>query len=88
MASSHVKRGDDVVVISGAHRGRRGKVLRVFSDGDRVSVEGVNLITKATRKSPQHPEGGLIKREGTVHLSNVMLASVFDASARRKAAKK
>ena len=88
MASTHVKRGDEVVVISGAHRGRRGKVVRVFADRDRVSVEGVNLITKAARKSPQQPEGGLIKREGTLHISNVMLASVFDASPRRKAAKK
>jgi large subunit ribosomal protein L24 len=85
--STHVKRGDDVVVISGSNRGRRGKVLRVLREAGRVVVEGVNLVTKAERKSPKNPEGGLIKREGAIHLSNVMLASVYDASPRRKAAK-
>ena len=81
-----IKKNDLVEVIAGNEKGKRGKVLRVLGD-ERVVVEGVNLVTKAERKSPKNPEGGLIKREGAIHLSNVMLASVYDASPRRKTAK-
>ena len=88
MASLAIKRGDEVVVISGAERGKRGKVLNFVSNRSRVLVEGVRLIKKATRKSQTHPEGGIIQKEGSIPVSNVMLASRFDSSKRRSGASK
>jgi large subunit ribosomal protein L24 len=83
----HVKRGDEVVVITGASRGKRGKILQVHTKKDRVTVEGCQMIKKHMRKSQQHPQGAIIEREGTIHVSNVMLASKYDARrARREAA--
>jgi large subunit ribosomal protein L24 len=79
MPSFHVKRGDEVVVIAGTERGKRGKVIRVLGDKQRVIVEGVKIIHRHTRKSQQHPQGAIVKREGTIHISNVMRADKFDA---------
>lgn len=73
-----IKREEEVVVISGAHKGKRGKVLSVKA-GERVLVEGVNLITKMERKTQENPEGGSVEREVPIHYSNVMLASKYDA---------
>lgn len=84
MAKAHVKKGDVVVVISGAHRGKRGKVISVAKGNERVIVEGVNMIKRHTRKSSRATEGGIITREGTVHLSNVMLGEKFDARASKR----
>ncbi|MBX7158069.1 MAG: 50S ribosomal protein L24 [Verrucomicrobiae bacterium] len=88
MASLHVKRGDEVVVISGAERGKRGKVMGFVANKSRVLVEGVRLIKKAVRKNQSQPEGGIIEKEGSLPISNVMLASRYDSSKRRKASKK
>ncbi len=78
-ANFHVKKNDVVVVISGTQRGKRGKVLQVLRERNRVLIEGVNLIKKAQRKSQDHPEGGIIEREGALPISNVMLADKYDA---------
>jgi large subunit ribosomal protein L24 len=86
MRVSHVKRGDEVVVIAGAERGKRGKVIRIVSEKQRVIVEGVRMIKRHTRKSQQYPQGAIVQREGTLHLSNVMRADRFDARAARRAA--
>jgi len=86
MHKAHVKRGDEVVVISGTERGKRGKVIRVVGEKQRVIVEGVKMIKRHTRKNQQHPQGAIVEREGTVHLSNVMLASAFDARAAKRSA--
>lgn len=85
-AKFHVKKGDEVVVISGAERGKRGKVLAVLGKAQRVVVEGVRLVKRHTRKSQQHPQGAIVEREGTLHLSRVMLASRFEERAARRAA--
>lgn len=77
MAKS-IKREQEVVVIAGAHKGKRGKVLSVKA-GESVVVEGVNLITKYIPKSQENPEGGKTEREVPIHYSNVMLAERFDA---------
>ena len=71
-------RDQEVVVISGAHKGKRGKVLQVKA-GEKVLVEGVNLITKFERKTQENPEGGSVEKEAPIHYSNVMLAEKFDA---------
>lgn len=86
MTKSHVKRGDEVVVIAGTERGKRGKVIRVLGDKERVIVEGIKMIKRHTRKNQQHPQGAIIQREGTVHLSNVMLAATFDEKASKRSA--
>ncbi len=86
MPKFHVKRGDEVVVISGTERGKRGKVLHVLRDKQRVIVEGVKMIKKHLRKSQEHPQGKIATREGTIHLSNVMLASRHEARAARRSA--
>jgi large subunit ribosomal protein L24 len=84
MAQS-IKRGAEVVVISGAHKGQRGKVLNVLPKVDRVVVEGVNLVKKHERKTQDNPEGAIIEREGPLHISNVMLAERYDARRSAKA---
>ena len=71
-----IKKGDQVKVISGKHRGKAGKVLRVFPENNRVLVEGVNLIYRHTRPSQKNPKGGIVEKEGTINASNVM---VFDS---------
>ena len=80
--SKRIKREQEVVVISGSNKGKRGKVLEV-SPGNTVLVEGVNLITKYERKTQENPEGSSIKREAPIHYSNVMLAEKFDAKAKK-----
>jgi large subunit ribosomal protein L24 len=67
-----IRRGDIVAVVSGEDRGKRGRVLQVISGQNRVIVEGVNLVYKHLRKSQDHPQGGRIRREAAVSLSNVM----------------
>jgi len=73
-----IKRGDEVVVISGAHQGQRGKVLQVLRDKERVIIEGVNMIKKHQKATQDNPEGAIVEREGTIHYSNVMLAERYD----------
>ena len=82
MAKS-IKREQEVVVIAGSHKGKRGKVLEVMGN-DRVLVEGVNMITKYERKTQENPEGSSIQREASIHYSNVMLAEKFEAKAKSK----
>ncbi|MGK0176177.1 MAG: large subunit ribosomal protein L24 [Lentimonas sp.] len=77
MAKS-IKREQEVVVIAGSHKGKRGKVLSVKT-GESIIVEGVNLITKHIPKTQENPEGGKTEREVRIHYSNVMLAERFDS---------
>jgi large subunit ribosomal protein L24 len=69
----HVRRGDIVGVITGEHKGSQGKILQVVSKKARVIIEGVNLIKKHVRRSQEYPNGGIIEREGEIHVSNVKL---------------
>ena len=73
----NIKKGDIVKVISGASRGKQGKVLEVIVDKNKAIVEGINLVSKHTKPNTQHPKGGIIKKELSVHISNLML---LDAS--------
>ena len=74
----HIKKNDEVVVLSGAQQGKRGKVLQVLRDRNRVIIEGVNFIKKAARKSQEQPQGGIVEREGALHISKIMLAADYD----------
>ncbi len=69
---ARVRKGDVVAVMSGVDKGKRGRVLRVHLDSGRVVIEGINLVHKHLRKSQQNPQGGRIRREASVHASNVM----------------
>ena len=75
---AHIRKGDDVVVIAGAFKGKRGKVLRVI--GDRVIVEKVAMVKRHTRPTQKNPQGGIVDKEGTIHISNVQL---FDSKTGR-----
>lgn len=70
----HVKKGDTVIVIAGKHKGEQGKVLEVLTDKERVRVEGINPIKRHLKpgRDPKVPQGGIIERFGTVHISNVL----------------
>jgi large subunit ribosomal protein L24 len=80
----HVKRGDQVVVIAGSHKGKAGKILEVRAAKNRAVVEGVAMLKRHMKKSEQHPNGAIIEREGSIHVSNLMLQSTFDSSKRAK----
>jgi large subunit ribosomal protein L24 len=84
MHSFHVKKNDEVVVIAGADRGKRGKIIAIEGKKQRVIVEGVHMIKKHMRKSQQNPQGAIVEREGTVHVSNVMKAEAYDARAAKR----
>jgi len=83
--AKRIKRGDEVVVISGDHKGRNGKVLEILSAKDRVIVEGVNLVKHHERKTQDNPEGAIVEREASLHYSNVMLSSRHVARTARRA---
>jgi len=84
MTRFHVKKGDEVVVIAGSQKGKRGKVIAVETAKQRVIVEGVRLIKKHMRKSQTNPTGSIVEREGTIHISNVMEAAKYDARAGKR----
>jgi large subunit ribosomal protein L24 len=81
----HVKRNDVVVVIAGAHKGKTGKILEVLPAKQRARIEGVAMLKRHLKKSAEHPQGTIAEREGSVHISNLMLLATFDASKRKKA---
>jgi len=84
MRRFHVKKNDEVVVISGSDKGKRGRVIAVVGKKSRVIVEGARMIKKHMRKSQQNPQGAIVEREGTIHISNVMKVANFDALAAKR----
>ena len=73
MSKLHIKKGDTVYVLSGEDRGKTGRVLKVRVTKGRAIVEGVNIVTKAAKPSAKHPQGGLVKMEAPIHISNLSL---------------
>ena len=76
---THVKKGDQVTVISGAHKGATGKVTTVLTKKNQVIVDGVRMIKKHAPKSQDRPQGGIIEREGPLHISNVKKVAAVSA---------
>ncbi len=72
-AKFHIKKGDTVIVNSGEYRGRQGRVLEVIRNKNKAIVEGINLVSKHTKPNAKSPQGGIIKKEAPVHISNLML---------------
>ena len=73
MSKLHLKKGDNVLVISGTQKGKKGTVLSVDVEKQRAIVEGVNLVSKHARPSTENPKGGIVKKEASVHISNLMV---------------
>ncbi len=73
MTKLHIKKGDNVIVIAGDHKGEQGKVLIVDAEKQRAIVEGVNLVSKHTRPNAENPKGGILKQEAGVHISNLKI---------------
>ena len=71
MSKLHIKKGDTVYVNTGENRGATGKVLKVFVDKQRAIVEGVNMVSKSRKPDAKHPQGGIIKQEASIHISNL-----------------
>ncbi|HTQ32417.1 MAG TPA: 50S ribosomal protein L24 [Opitutaceae bacterium] len=86
MQKFHIKRGDEVVVIAGAHRGKSGKILEILPKKQRARVEGVALIKLHLKKSQEHPQGTIAEREGSIHVSNLMLKARQDERRAQKPA--
>ena len=73
MHKLHIKKGDVVYVLAGEDRGKEGRVLKVLVQKQKAIVEGVNMVTKATKPNAQHPQGGLVKKEAPIAISNIAL---------------
>ena len=69
----HIKKGDSVMVITGESKGQKGRVLEVKRDKDRAIVESVNMVSKHTKPNTKAPQGGILKKEAPIHISNLML---------------
>lgn len=73
MIKLKIKSGDTVKVIAGDHKGSEGKILRVYREKNKAIVEGVNLVSKHTKPSAKSPQGGIVKKEAPIHISNLAL---------------
>lgn len=85
---THVKKGDEVVVISGNHKGESGTVLLVNPTKKQVLVEGVRKIKKHVKRNQEYPDGTILEREGPIHISNVKLVEKAEPAAKPAKAKK
>lgn len=84
MARTRLKAGENVVVISGSHAGKQGKILQVLPKKDRAIVEGVNLVKKHQKKTQDNPQGAIVEREGSIHTSNLMVLSKYEERQNKK----
>jgi len=73
MTKLKIKSGDTVRVIAGDHKGQEGKIVRVYRDKNKAVVEGVNMVSKHTKPSAKNPQGGIVKKEAPIHISNLAL---------------
>ena len=73
MSKFHIKKNDTVVVLAGQDKGKTGKELKVLVDENRALVEGVNMVSKSTKPSAKNPQGGIVKQEAPIHISNLSL---------------
>ena len=71
MSKLHIKKGDTVYVNAGEDKGKTGRVLKVLVDKNRAIVEGVNMVSKSTKPNAKNPQGGIVKQEASIHLSNL-----------------
>ena len=87
MSKLHIKKDDNVIVIAGSDKGKTGKVLKVLVKENRAIVEGVNMVSKSTKPSAKNPQGGIVKQQATIHISNISLIDPKSGKATRIAVK-
>ena len=83
MSKLHIKKDDTVIVLAGEDKGKTGKVLKVLVEKNRALVEGVNMVSKSTKPSAQNPQGGIVKQEAPIHISNLSLVDPKSGKATR-----
>ena len=83
MSKLHIKKNDTVVVLAGEDKGKTGKVLKVLVEKNRALVEGVNMVSKSTKPSAKNPQGGIVKQEAPIHISNLSLIDPKSGKATR-----
>ena len=83
MGKLHIKKNDTVVVLAGEDKGKTGKVLKVLVEKNRALVEGVNMVSKSTKPSAQNRQGGIVKQEAPIHISNLSLVDPKSGKATR-----
>ena len=88
MSKLHIKKNDTVIVLAGNDKGKTGRVLKVLVDDNRAIVEGVNIVSKSTKPSAKNPQGGIIKQEAPIHISNLNLVDPKSGKATRISIKK
>jgi large subunit ribosomal protein L24 len=88
MSKFHIKKGDTVVVLAGDDKGKTGKVLKVLVEKERALVEGLNMVSKSAKPSAQSPQGGIVKQEAPIHISNLSLIDPKTKKATRVSIKK
>ena len=88
MSKLHIRKGDEVIVLAGDDKGRKGKVLKVLVTKQRALVEGVNMVSKSMKPSAKNPQGGIVKQEAPIHVSNLSLIDPKSGKATRIGMKK
>lgn len=88
MSKLHIKKGDEVIVLAGEDKGQKGKVLKVLVEKQRAIVEGLNMVSKNTKPSAKYPQGGIVKQEAPIHISNLSLIDPKSGKATRIGIKK
>ena len=88
MSKLHIKKDDTVIVLAGEDKGKTGKVLKVLVDKNRAIVEGINIVSKSAKPSAKNPQGGIVKQEASIHISNLSLIEPKSGKATRVAVKK
>lgn len=83
MGKLHIKKGDTVIVNAGVNKGQEGKVLQVFPIDQRAIVEGINMVSKHTKPNAENPQGGIVKQEAPIHISNLNLKDPSSGKATR-----
>ncbi len=83
MGKLHIKKGDTVVVNAGEYKGQEGKVLEVIVKKNRAIVEGINMVSKHTKPNADNPQGGIVKQEASIHISNLNLKDPSTGAATR-----
>lgn len=73
MGKLHIRKDDTVIVLAGQDKGKKGKVLKVLVKENRAIVEGLNMVSKSTKPSAKNPQGGIVKQEAPIHISNLSL---------------
>ena len=88
MSKLHIRKGDEVIVLAGDDKGRKGKVLKVLVAKQRALVEGVYMVSKSMKPSAKNPQGGIVKQEAPIHVSNLSLIDPKSGKATRVGMKK